>query len=185
MHTRQVLGTSRGDYTAAAAGLGAAFTQDMDDFCESHPDVVILATSITSTEAVLRGMPLQRLRRSTLFVDVLSVKEFPRRLLLSLLPPQVTSQVSRRCIWLLLARLEDASRPALLNMSTLCWRRLECPTDVAADVQGESCGLRDYTCDCSPISVIGTRASMPTVGPATLRRFYARDQSPAVLEVRS
>lgn len=96
MHTRQVLGTSRGDYTAAAAGLGAAFTQDMDDFCESHPDVVILATSITSTEAVLRGMPLQRLRRSTLFVDVLSVKEFPRRLLLSLLPPQVTS---RRCIW--------------------------------------------------------------------------------------
>ena len=99
VHTRQVLGTSRGDYTAAAAGLGAAFTQDMDDFCESHPDVVILATSITSTEAVLRGMPLQRLRRSTLFVDVLSVKEFPRRLLLSLLPPQVTFQPSRRCIW--------------------------------------------------------------------------------------
>ena len=35
---------------------------------------MILATSIISTEAVLRSMPLQRLKRNTLFVDVLSVK---------------------------------------------------------------------------------------------------------------
>lgn len=30
-----------------------------------------------------------RLKRSTLFVDVLSVKEFPKRLLLAQLPPEV------------------------------------------------------------------------------------------------
>ena len=48
--------------------------QDVNDLCEAHPDVVILATSILSTAAVLRSLPVQRLRRNTLFVDVLSVK---------------------------------------------------------------------------------------------------------------
>lgn len=35
---------------------------------------------------MLKSLPLQRLRRSTLIVDVLSVKEFPKNLLLNLLP---------------------------------------------------------------------------------------------------
>ena len=57
-----------------------------DDFAEQHPDVVILATSILSTKAVLEKLPLLRFRRSTLFVDVLSVKVFPKQVLLELLP---------------------------------------------------------------------------------------------------
>lgn len=84
-----MLATSRGDYSAEAARIGVDFCGDPDDFCEAHPDVVVLATSITSTEAVLRSLPLTRLRRSTLFVDVLSVKEFPKKLFLSVLPPEV------------------------------------------------------------------------------------------------
>ena len=52
----------------------------------SRTDVVVLCTSILSTETVLSHLPVQRLRRSTLFVDVLSVKQFPKRLLLSTLP---------------------------------------------------------------------------------------------------
>jgi hypothetical protein len=48
--------------------------QDVDDFCEEHPDVVVLCSSILSTADVLRSLPVQRLRRNTLFVDVLSVK---------------------------------------------------------------------------------------------------------------
>jgi arogenate dehydrogenase (NADP+), plant len=67
--------------------LGIKFYGDADDFCEAHPDVVILATSILSARAVLASLPLGRLKRSTLFVDVLSVKAFPRSLLLSTLPP--------------------------------------------------------------------------------------------------
>ena len=86
---RQVLATSRQDYSEAAAAIGAEFYADVDDFCEEHPDVVVLATSILSLEAVMRSLPVQRLRRNTLFVDVLSVKEFPKRLLLSLLPAEV------------------------------------------------------------------------------------------------
>lgn len=38
---------------------------------------------------VLCSLPVQRLKRSTLFVDVLSVKEFPKRLLLRQLPREV------------------------------------------------------------------------------------------------
>nr|AYE54614.1 arogenate dehydrogenase alpha [Simmondsia chinensis] len=82
-----VLAHSRTDHSAAAASMGATFYTDPHDLCESHPDVILLCTSILSTERVLRTLPLHRLRRSTLFVDVLSVKEFPRSLFLHLLPP--------------------------------------------------------------------------------------------------
>ncbi|KAK9229159.1 hypothetical protein WN944_022116 [Citrus x changshan-huyou] len=36
---------------------------------------------------VLKSLPFQRLKRSTMFVDVLSVKEFPRKLFFQHLPP--------------------------------------------------------------------------------------------------
>lgn len=85
----QVIATSRGDYSRLAQSLGVHFFQDADDFAEEHPEVVILASSILSTEAVLDSLPVQRLKRSTLFVDVLSVKEFPKQLFLSKLPAQV------------------------------------------------------------------------------------------------
>ena len=82
----QVLAVSRGNYEAEAQQVGARFFTDIDDFAEQHPDVVVLACSILSARSVLDGLPLQRFRRSTLFVDVLSVKEFPKRLLLDRLP---------------------------------------------------------------------------------------------------
>lgn len=85
----RVLATSRTPYYQQAAEMGAEFYEDVDDFCEEHPDVVLLATSILSTEPVLRSLPLTRLKRSTLVVDVLSVKVFPKQLLLSLLPREL------------------------------------------------------------------------------------------------
>ncbi|KAI7837343.1 hypothetical protein COHA_008858 [Chlorella ohadii] len=85
----EVIATSRSPYHDIAAQMGVAYFTDADDFCEEHPEVVILATSILSTESVLAALPVQRLKRSTLFVDVLSVKEFPKRLLLRVLPPEV------------------------------------------------------------------------------------------------
>jgi len=85
----RVLATSRSDYHAIARKLNVEFFQDPNDFCEEHPDVVVLATSILSAERVLSTLPIQRLKRSTLFVDVLSVKVFPKQLLLSVLPPEV------------------------------------------------------------------------------------------------
>ncbi|KAL6974077.1 Arogenate dehydrogenase 2, chloroplastic [Sarracenia purpurea var. burkii] len=81
-----VLAHSRSDYSAAAANLGLSFFSDADDLCEEHPEVILICTSIISTEKVLRSLPLQRLKRSTLFVDVLSVKEFPKSLFMQILP---------------------------------------------------------------------------------------------------
>lgn len=83
-----VLATSRSPYEDIANGMGVHYFRDANDFCESHPDVVILSTSILSLESVLAALPVQRLRRNTLVVDVLSVKEFPKRLLLAKLPSE-------------------------------------------------------------------------------------------------
>lgn len=86
---RQVSATSRGDYSSVAQSLGVRFFPDANDLCEEHPDVVILASSILSTRGVLKKLPVQRLKRSTLFVDVLSVKVFPKQLMLADLPREV------------------------------------------------------------------------------------------------
>ncbi|GMH30679.1 hypothetical protein Nepgr_032522 [Nepenthes gracilis] len=82
-----VLAHSRSNYSRIAGNIGVSFFSDPNDLCEEHPEVILLCTSIISTESVLRSLPLQRLKRSTLFVDVLSVKEFPRSLFLQILPP--------------------------------------------------------------------------------------------------
>lgn len=83
-----LLAHSRSDHSEVARSLGVSFFRDPHDLCEEHPDVVLLCTSILSTDAVLHSLPVERLRRNTLFVDVLSVKEFPKNLFLQLLPPQ-------------------------------------------------------------------------------------------------
>ncbi|KAL0844861.1 hypothetical protein Bca101_018107 [Brassica carinata] len=81
-----VLAYSRTDYTDAAEEIGVSYFSDLDDLFEEHPEVILLCTSILSTEKVLKSLPFQRLKRSTLFVDVLSVKEFPRNAFLQTLP---------------------------------------------------------------------------------------------------
>lgn len=77
---------SRSDYFSIAQSMGAVYFSDVHDLCENHPDVILMCTSILSTEQVLKSLPLQRLRRNTLFVDVLSVKEFPKNIFLQVLP---------------------------------------------------------------------------------------------------
>ncbi|KAI3925743.1 hypothetical protein MKX01_003302 [Papaver californicum] len=84
----RVLAHSQSDYFDIARKIGVLFFTDADDLCEEHPEVVLICSSIVSFELVLRSLPLQRLKRSTLFVDVLSVKEFPGKLFLKVLPPE-------------------------------------------------------------------------------------------------
>jgi len=81
-----VIATSRTDHSLLAKSMGVSFFADTDDFCEEHPDVVIFCTSILSLEVTMRQFPFQRLKRNTLFCDVLSVKQFPKQLFLQLLP---------------------------------------------------------------------------------------------------
>lgn len=84
-----VTATSRSPYEDVAKEIGVAYFRDVNDFCEDHPDVVVFCTSILSLESVLETFPVQRLRRSTLMVDVASVKVFPRHIMLKTLPPEV------------------------------------------------------------------------------------------------
>lgn len=60
----------------------------MGTFIESDNDVILLCTSILSLSSVVKSMPLQNLNRPTLFVDVLSVKEHPREVLLQVVPEE-------------------------------------------------------------------------------------------------
>ena len=64
------------------AGRGICFFTSVDALCEEQPDVLLICSSILSTEAVVRAIPFHKLRPDTIVADVLSVKQFPRNLLL-------------------------------------------------------------------------------------------------------
>ncbi|KAI3941312.1 hypothetical protein MKW92_037945 [Papaver armeniacum] len=53
-----------------------------------YSDIAKKLGVVVSTESVLRSLPLQRLKRSSLFFDVLSVQEFLRKVFLQILPPE-------------------------------------------------------------------------------------------------
>lgn len=80
--------TSRSDYSLLCSQLGIHFFSDVTAFLDADNDVVLISTSILSLSEVLRSMPLDRLKRPLLFVDVLSVKEYPRQVLLQVLPEE-------------------------------------------------------------------------------------------------
>ncbi|KAK7305934.1 hypothetical protein VNO77_43847 [Canavalia gladiata] len=80
--------TSRTDYSEVCLQMGIQFFRDVSAFLASDMDVILLSTSILSLSEVVRSMPLTCLKRPTLFVDVLSVKEHPRDLLLRVLPEE-------------------------------------------------------------------------------------------------
>eukprot|EP00189_Rhodosorus_marinus_P004006 CAMPEP_0113953722 /NCGR_PEP_ID=MMETSP0011_2-20120614/2_1 /TAXON_ID=101924 /ORGANISM="Rhodosorus marinus" /LENGTH=265 /DNA_ID=CAMNT_0000962465 /DNA_START=265 /DNA_END=1062 /DNA_ORIENTATION=- /assembly_acc=CAM_ASM_000156 len=82
----RVLGQSRSDYSTAAKELGAEYFKTADEVLDQNPDVVILCTSIMSLKTVMKKFPLQRLE-DCLVVDVCSVKEYPRDLMMEMLPP--------------------------------------------------------------------------------------------------
>ncbi|KAE8728363.1 Arogenate dehydrogenase 1 [Hibiscus syriacus] len=81
--------TSRTDYSHISHKLGISFFRDVFVFLEADNDVILISTSILSPSEVLRSIPLHCLKRRTLFVDVLSVKEHPRNVLLQVLPEEM------------------------------------------------------------------------------------------------
>ena len=58
----------------------------MDEFLEAENDVIMICSSILSLTEVVMALPLRRLKRPALFADVLSVKEYPREVLLKVCP---------------------------------------------------------------------------------------------------
>ena len=93
-----VVGTSRTDYTDVASEMGVKFVPTLESFVlDENLDVIVLATSIVSfKDTVLEFVPLlekkmQLSKGATscpLIVDVASVKEHPRNILLELLPEE-------------------------------------------------------------------------------------------------
>jgi prephenate dehydrogenase len=71
-----------------------AESRSVDELCEEQPDVLLVCSSILSTEAVVRAIPFGKLRPDTIVADVLSVKLFPRNLLLEVHPQKSWSHFS-------------------------------------------------------------------------------------------
>lgn len=165
-HGHKIIATSRGDYTAVATKMGVSFYQDIDDFCEEHPDVVIISTSIISTEKTLRAIPMQRLKRSTLFVDVLSVKEFPKRLFLNTLPKHMDilclhpmfGPDSGRGSWgglpLMYDRVRISNQP----------RRQQVASGILDIFALEGCRMVEMTCEEHDLQAASTQFITHTVG---------------------
>ena len=94
-----VVGTSRSDYAAVAQDMGATYIpmSDMEKFVvEEDLDVIVLAVSIVSFDETVKELVphlVTRMERKgvnscPLIVDVLSVKEHPRKILLDNLPEE-------------------------------------------------------------------------------------------------
>ncbi|KAI8540163.1 hypothetical protein RHMOL_Rhmol09G0240700 [Rhododendron molle] len=77
-----ITATSRSDHSQLCSHLGISFYREIDGFLEAENDVVMLSTSILSLSEVVKSIPFRRLKRPTFFVDVLSVKEHPKQVLL-------------------------------------------------------------------------------------------------------
>jgi len=96
----RVVATSRSDYTDLAANMGIVYHKldDLPAFLEEDLDVIVLATSIVSFEGTVSNIAPHlknyiEKRKDTqlagpLIVDVLSVKEHPRQVMLQLLPKE-------------------------------------------------------------------------------------------------
>ena len=93
-----VVVTSRSDYAEIAEAMGVKYVplSDPKAFLEHDLDVIVVAVSILSFEATIRKLvpPLKEYlaendkKRGPLLVDVLSVKEFPRQVMLEELPSE-------------------------------------------------------------------------------------------------
>jgi arogenate dehydrogenase (NADP+) len=92
----KVVVTSRSDYTDIADGMGATYVplSDPDAFLSKDLDVIICAVSILSFESTIKKLApslqahIAKNNKAPLLVDVLSVKEHPRQILLDHLPEE-------------------------------------------------------------------------------------------------
>lgn len=74
---------SRSDYSDISEEYGTCFVKSLEDFCSLNLDVVIIATSISSFEDVIKQFS-SKFFDNKLVIDVLSVKNYPKNILLSL-----------------------------------------------------------------------------------------------------
>jgi prephenate dehydrogenase len=91
-----VVVTSRSDYTDVAEAMGVKYVplDDPESFLAQDLDVVILATSIVSFESTVKRLVpfledhVKKSKKGPLVVDVLSVKEHAREIMLERLPEE-------------------------------------------------------------------------------------------------
>lgn len=120
----RVIGSSRRDYSQKAAEIGCSYVNDPNKLLDANPDVIVFCTSIMSLSSVLAQFPVERLA-GRLVVDVLSVKMYPKTLLLEIVPESADilcthpmfGPESARCSWSGLPFVYDVVRLNAQNPS--------------------------------------------------------------------
>ncbi|GJP43521.1 hypothetical protein CLOM_g2971 [Closterium sp. NIES-68] len=164
-HGHRLIAWSRSDYSQVAKQMGVRFFTDVDDFCEEHPDVVLLCTSIISSDSLLRSLPLQRLKRNTLFVDVLSVKVFPKMLLLQVLPPEFDILCTHPMFGPESGKGSWEGLPFVFDRVRITPGEREEKADRFLQIfQGEGCRMVEMTCEEHDKYAAGTQFVTHTVG---------------------
>jgi arogenate dehydrogenase (NADP+) len=82
----KVLTTSRTDYSEKCKTLGIEYYRDYRSFFSQKIDVLVISVSIISFDKVLKGIVKYLKDKNILVVDVLSVKMYPRNLMLDFIP---------------------------------------------------------------------------------------------------
>ena len=80
-----IFAQSRSDYSAIADKLGVTYVKTAEELIAHQLDVLVISVSIISFEKVVRSLP-KALLKNVLVVDVLSVKQYAKQAMLSLLP---------------------------------------------------------------------------------------------------
>ena len=81
----EIYAQSRTDYTAVAEKLGVTYVKRAEDLIAHKVDVLVVSVSIISFDKVVKSLPAALLKK-VLVVDVLSVKEYAKKVMLSSLP---------------------------------------------------------------------------------------------------
>ena len=82
----KVLTTSRTDYSEKCKSLGIEYYRDYDTFFSQKIDVLVISVSIIAFDKVLKGIVNYLKGKNILVVDVLSVKVYPKTIMLDYIP---------------------------------------------------------------------------------------------------
>jgi exosome complex component RRP43 len=161
----QVYVHSRSDYSALSQSLGVHWVPKQDDLATMGLDVLIISVSILSFAQQIDGFPWEKLKNA-LIVDVLSVKQHPKTLLLAALATRGDKSLDLLCThpmfgpqsggvsWSGLPLMYDRVR---VSVSDRCSSFLSC-------FEREGCRMLEMTCEAHDQYAAGSQFLTHTTG---------------------
>lgn len=151
---------SRSDYSALSAQLGVTWVPKSEGFAAAGLDVLVLSMSILSFEESVVAFPWEQLK-NCLVVDVLSVKEHPRAILLDQLSKRGDKSLDIMCTHPMFG--PDSGKHSWKGLAFM-YDKVRVAVDERADAflrcfAGEGCRMLQMTCELHDRSVFSAKRS--------------------------